>query len=85
MQVRWTREVSMEWKRSNPVFPVADIAALNGIHALFLDEDNLRLQSTGVADYNQLANAVRAAAKSHNKYLCTVDRKATPQVMACNP
>jgi 2-keto-3-deoxy-L-rhamnonate aldolase RhmA len=64
---------------------VADIAALDGIHALFLDEDNLRLQSTGVADYNQLANAVRAAAKSHNKYLCTVDRKATPQVMACNP
>jgi 2-keto-3-deoxy-L-rhamnonate aldolase RhmA len=64
---------------------VADIARLDGIHALFLDEDNLRLQSTGVADYNQLANAVRAAAKSHNKYLCTVDRKATPQVMACNP
>ena len=49
---------------------VADIARLDGIQALFLDEDNLKLQSTGVADYNQLASAVRAAAKSHNKYLC---------------
>jgi 2-keto-3-deoxy-L-rhamnonate aldolase RhmA len=64
---------------------VAAIAAVEGIHALYLDEDNLRLQSTGIADYDQLANAIRAAAKVHHKYLCTVDRRASPQVMTCNP
>src|SRR5579871_761212 len=27
MLVSWSRELNMEWKRSNPVFPVADVAA----------------------------------------------------------
>ena len=63
----------------------AAIAALDGIHALYLDEDNLALQSTGVADYGQLAGAVRAAAQGNKKYLCTVNRKGTPQIMTCSP
>jgi len=61
------------------------IAALEGIQALFLDEDNLRLQATGVANYDQLAQGVKDAAKANHKYLCTVDPKARPVVMTCNP
>lgn len=61
------------------------IAALDGIDALYLDDGNLAFQSAGVADYNQLANGVRAAARAHGKYLCTVDRTATPNVMTCLP
>jgi 2-keto-3-deoxy-L-rhamnonate aldolase RhmA len=62
-----------------------DIAAMEGIHALYLDEDALRLHSTGVADYDLLATGIRAAAKNNKKYLCTVDRRATPATMTCNP
>ena len=32
---------------------------------------------------NALANAVRAAAQASNKYLCTVDGTANPNVMTC--
>ena len=61
------------------------IAALDGIDALYLDEEDLSCQSAGVANYSQLASGVRAAAKAHGKYLCTVDRTATPNVMTCLP
>lgn len=63
----------------------ADIAKLEGIHALYLDEDNLQLQASAGGDYGQLAAGVRAAAANAKKYLCLVDRKATPQVMTCKP
>jgi hypothetical protein len=59
------------------------IAVLDGIDALYLDEENLAFQSAGVADYNTLANGVRSAASANHKYLCTVDRTATPNVMTC--
>ena len=64
---------------------VSGIAAIDGIDALYLDEEDLAFQSAGVADYNQLAKGVRAAAKANGKYLCTVDRTATPNVMTCLP
>ena len=62
---------------------VSGIAALDGIDGLYLDDQNLAFQSAGVADYNALANGVRAAARANNKYLCTVDRTANPNVMTC--
>ena len=43
----------------------------------------MAFQSAGVADYNTLANGVRNAAQANRKYLCTVDRTATPNVMTC--
>lgn len=59
------------------------IAALDGVDGLYLDEQNLAFQSQGVADYNALANGVRAAARANSKYLCTVERTANPHVMTC--
>jgi hypothetical protein len=64
---------------------VDGIAALDGIDALYLDDEDLAFQAASVAQYNQLASAVRAAARAHGKYLCTVDRTATPNVMTCLP
>ena len=59
------------------------IAALDGIDALFLDDEDLAFQSKGFADYDQLAAGVRDAAKASGKYLCTVDRTVEPNVMTC--
>ena len=62
---------------------VSGIAALDGVDGVYLDEQNLAFQSASLAEYNTLANAVRAAAQASNKYLCTVDRTANPNVMTC--
>jgi len=62
----------------------AGVAALDGIDAIYLDQENLQFQAAGVgADYNQLANGVMAAANANSKHLCTVDTTVTPNVMTC--
>src|SRR5438552_1453890 len=57
------------------------IAAVPGIHALYLD--NMTLESDagypgGSQDFFKLAQAVRVAAQANQKYLCTTDRTTTP-------
>ena len=61
------------------------IAALDGIDGLYLDEQDLAFQAAGVANYAQLASGVQAAAQAHGKYLCRVNRTASPNVMTCLP
>jgi hypothetical protein len=56
---------------------------LDGIDALLLDDQSLSFASEGLADYNELASDVRAAATANRKYLCTIDRTAAPHLMTC--
>lgn len=62
------------------------IAAVPGIHALFLDRMNLESDSgyaLGSPDYNKLAQFVQLSALASHKYLCTADRTSTPNTLTC--
>jgi len=62
------------------------IAALPGIHALFLDTMNLESDSgyaNGSPDFNNLASFVRVSALASHKYICTADRTTTPNTLTC--
>jgi hypothetical protein len=62
------------------------IAAVPGIHALFLNTMNLESDSgylQGSQDFFKLDQAVRVATQANQKYLCTADRTATPQTVTC--
>jgi 2-keto-3-deoxy-L-rhamnonate aldolase RhmA len=61
----------------------AAIAALDLLHAIYLDEADLASRASSTAEYNALASAVRAAAQANAKYLCTVDRTTAPHTMTC--
>jgi len=61
----------------------AAIASVDRIDAIFLDEADLASRSGRSADFEELANAVKVAARDHDKHLCTVDRSVTPNVMTC--
>jgi 2-keto-3-deoxy-L-rhamnonate aldolase RhmA len=56
------------------------IAALDGIHALYLDGADL--ESRGKHARSAIED-VRAAARSNGKHLCTVDRSTSPHTMTC--
>jgi hypothetical protein len=62
------------------------IAAVPGIHALYLDTMNLESDSgyaNGSPDFNILANFVRLSALASHKRLCTANRSATPNTLTC--
>ena len=62
------------------------IAAVSGIHALFVDTANLESDSgyaQGTPDYNKLADFVRVSALASRKHLCTADRSTTPHTLTC--
>jgi hypothetical protein len=62
------------------------IAALPGIHALYLDIMNLESDSgyaQGTPDFNKLASFVSLSALASHKRLCTADRTTTPNTMTC--
>jgi hypothetical protein len=61
------------------------IAALDGIDGLYLDQQDLQLQSAAGGNYATLAAGVQAAAQEYGKYLCTVNTTVTPEVMTCVP
>ena len=63
------------------------IAAVPGIHALYLDRTNLESDSgypQGSSDYNKLAQFVQLSALASHKYLCTADRTTTPNTLTCS-
>jgi 4-hydroxy-2-oxoheptanedioate aldolase len=57
------------------------IAAVEGIQAIYLDEDDLESRA-GHFD-GILAHFVRAAARHYGKHLCAVDRTTAPHTMTC--
>jgi 2-keto-3-deoxy-L-rhamnonate aldolase RhmA len=62
------------------------IAAVPGIHALAIDTMNLQSEAgypAGSADYSKLEQAIRGAARTSRKYLCTSDRAAVPNTLSC--
>jgi len=61
------------------------IVAVDGIHGLLLDEEDLAFQVQNPALYTQLANGVRAAAAAAHKYLCTFNRTVSPHSITCLP
>ena len=63
------------------------IAAVPGIHALYLDRTNLESDSgypQGSSDYNKLAQFVQLSALASHKYLCTADQTTTPNTLTCS-
>jgi len=57
------------------------IAAVPGIHAVFLDTMNLESESgypEGSKDFDRLSQFVRISAQASQKYLCKANRSATP-------
>jgi len=61
----------------------AGIASHDLVQAIYLDEPDLASKAASAADYNTLANGVKAAAKANNKHLCLADRSTTPHTMTC--
>ena len=59
----------------------AAIASHDLVQAIYLDEPDLA--SKAGANFTTLANGVKVAAKTHNKYLCLVDRTTAPHTMTC--
>ena len=59
------------------------IAAVDGVHAIYLDEADLESRAARTWHSNALAHAVTAAARANGKHLCTVDRTTTPHTMTC--
>jgi HpcH/HpaI aldolase/citrate lyase family len=62
------------------------IAALPGIHAIYLDAMNLESDSgyaQGSSDFNNLASFVRLSALASHKHLCAADRTTTPNTLTC--
>jgi hypothetical protein len=62
------------------------IAAVPGIHALFLDTANLESESgyaKGSPDFAKLAQFVQVSVLATRKYVCTADRSSTPNSLTC--